>query len=166
MTYRLTVNEQELSVAISARRPQLRMRIGAQEYTLGRLGGEGQQVTLTVDGRELHGWWYREGARLQLRLAGRTYQVSFGAREGAARAAARAEEVRASMPGVVVALHCVAGAAVSAGAPLVTIESMKLQMTLVATHAARVAQVHVAPQAQFARGALLVSLAPGEESRS
>ena len=166
MTYRLQVDEQELSAEISARRPQLRVRIGAREFTLESIHCAAQEFALSVDGRQLRGWWYRQGVQLQLRLAGRTYDVILGERAGAAGHAARAEEVRASMPGVVVALHCIPGAAVEAGAPLLTIESMKLQMILVATHAARVAQVHVALQAQFERGALLVSLAPGEESLS
>lgn len=163
MSYRLQVDGQEMRAAISARRPRLRVRIGARDFTLENLGCHGTQFALTVDGRALHGFWYRQGAQLQLRLAGRTYQVTMGEEGAAAAAATRAEEVRASMPGVVVTVHCVPGAAVEAGTPLVTIESMKLQMTLVATHAARVAQVHVVPQAQFARGALLVSLAPGGE---
>lgn len=164
MSYRLQVNELEVSVAISARRPQLQVRTGGRDFTLEGMQCQGAEVALTVDGRTLRGFWYRRGARLQLRIAGQTYQVVFVEEGAAARPAAHADEVRASMPGVVVAVHCVPGAAVATGAPLITIESMKLQMTLVATHAARVALVHVTPQAQFERGALLVSLAPGGES--
>jgi acetyl/propionyl-CoA carboxylase alpha subunit len=163
VSYRLQVDGQEVSAAISARRPQLRVRIGVRHFTLENMAGDATQFSLSVDGRALRGFWYRQGALLQLRFAGRTYQVTFGAKGAAAAAAACAEEVRASMPGVVVTVHCMPGEPVEAGAPLVTIESMKLQMTLVATHAARVAQVHVAPQAQFERGALLVSLAPRGE---
>lgn len=163
MSYRLQINELEVSVAISARRPQLQVRIGARDFTLEGMRCDGTEFALSVDGRPLRGWWYRRGAQLQLRLAGRTYQVIFGGEGAAATPDAQPDEVRASMPGVVVAVHCIPGATVAAGAPLVTIESMKLQMTLVATHDARVALVHVAPQAQFERGALLVSLAPGGE---
>jgi acetyl/propionyl-CoA carboxylase alpha subunit len=164
LSYRLQVDGQEVSVAISARRPQLRVRIGARDFTLDGIWCEGAEFEVTVDGRALRGWWHRDGAQLQLRLAGRTYQVLLGEQGAAAMADAQADEVRASMPGVVVAVHCVPGAEVAAGSPLVTIESMKLQMTLVATHAARVALVHVTPQAQFERGALLVSLASGEST--
>lgn len=163
MSYRLQVDGQEVSAAISARRPQLRVRIGARDFTVENMGADAARFALTVDGRALCGWWYRQGTQLQLRLDGRTYQISLGEDGAATGPAAGAEEVRATMPGVVVTVHCAPGVAVQAGAPLITIESMKLQMTLVATHAARVAQVYVAPQAQFERGALLVRLAPDGE---
>jgi biotin carboxyl carrier protein len=75
------------------------------------------------------------------------------------------DEIRASMPGVVVAVQCESGQAVKTGDKLLTLESMKLQMTIVALRDATVQQVHVTPAAVFERGALLVSLVP-EESRA
>jgi 3-methylcrotonyl-CoA carboxylase alpha subunit len=57
----------------------------------------------------------------------------------------------------VVAVHCNAGQAIKAGDKLLTIESMKLQMTLVASYDAIVERIHVAQAAVFERGATLVS---------
>jgi len=73
--------------------------------------------------------------------------------------------VRAQMPGIVVAVHCAAGQRVQAGDKLLTMESMKLQVTLTASGAAVVERVHVAPEVTFARDALLVTLAavPGSD---
>jgi acetyl/propionyl-CoA carboxylase alpha subunit len=158
---RLRVDDQEIDAEIIARRPQLRVRIGDRIYTVtGRV--EGQEFELTVDGNCVRGWRCTLGAGVQVRLSGRTYAVQ-PLDSGAAASDALAErEIRASMPGVVVAVHCAAGRAVAAGEKLLTLESMKLQVTLLATHAAVVEQVHVAPEAVFERGALLVSLAPAE----
>ena len=74
-----------------------------------------------------------------------------------ASGASSQHETRADMPGVVIAVHCEAGQAVSRGDKLVTIESMKLQATLTASHEAVVERVHVAAESAFERGALLVS---------
>ncbi len=160
---RVRVDDQEIDAEIIARRPELRVRIGDRIYTVaGRVTGE--EFELTVDGESVRGWRSTLGAGVQVRLSGRTYAVQ-PLDPGAAVSDALAErEIRASMPGVVVAVHCAAGRTVGAGEKLLTLESMKLQVTLLAAHAAIVQQVHVAPEAVFERGALLVSLAPAQEA--
>jgi len=76
----------------------------------------------------------------------------------AAILAGGAEEVRAPMPGVVVSVAVESGAAVERGALLLTIESMKLQTAITATHAARVVEVCVAAGDHFDQGSPLVRL--------
>jgi len=76
----------------------------------------------------------------------------------AAILAGGAEEVRAPMPGVVVSVAVESGAAVERGALLLTIESMKLQTAIIATHAARVIEVCVAAGDHFDQGIPLVRL--------
>ena len=70
-----------------------------------------------------------------------------------------AEEIRAPMPGVVVAIGVAEGEAVERGALLLTIESMKLQTAITATHAARVARICVATGDHFDQGSPLIFLA-------
>jgi acetyl/propionyl-CoA carboxylase alpha subunit len=160
---RLRIEEREVEAELIARRPQLRLRIGdvhcrIESPHLGR-----EEFELTVDGVRHRGYWCARGDGVQVRLNGRTWCVQF-LRAGAGGGAAAPEaELRASMPGVVVAVHCAPGQAIAAGDALLTLESMKLQMTLVAAHAGAVREVHVAPQALFERGALLVSFAPPPE---
>ena len=76
----------------------------------------------------------------------------------AAILAGGAEEVRAPMPGVVVSVAVENGADVERGALLLTIESMKLQTAITATHAARVVDVCVAAGDHFDQGSPLVRL--------
>jgi biotin carboxyl carrier protein len=76
----------------------------------------------------------------------------------AAILAGGAEEVRAPMPGVVVSVAVESGATVERGALLLTIESMKLQTAITASHAARVVEVCVAAGDHFDQGSPLVRL--------
>ncbi len=87
------------------------------------------------------------------------------ARQAALRAGG-AEEIRAPMPGVVVGIAALPGAEVEPGAVLLTIESMKLQTAITATHAARVAEICVAAGDHFDQGAVLIRLEArtGEEA--
>jgi biotin carboxyl carrier protein len=78
----------------------------------------------------------------------------------AAILAGGAEEVRAPMPGVVVSVAVESGDEIERGALLLTIESMKLQTAITATHAARVAEVCVAAGEHFDQGSPLVRLEP------
>ena len=76
----------------------------------------------------------------------------------AARTHAGPIEVRATLPGLVVAVVAVPGAAVAEGEPLLTIEAMKMQNEVRAPRAGRVATVAVSPGEPVASGALLVLL--------
>jgi 3-methylcrotonyl-CoA carboxylase alpha subunit len=164
MTFRVQVDGQESEVQVTALRPQLRVRSGTLECTVlqEQAGAAGESFALTLGERTYRGWRYHVGASVYVRFEGRTYCVHLGGARRSDEASAQ-EELRASMPGVVVAVHCQSGQHVQAGERLLTLESMKLQMTLVAAHAAQVRQLHVAPDAVFERGALLVSLSPAKE---
>lgn len=75
--------------------------------------------------------------------------------------------VRAGSPAMVVSVAVKAGDAVEEGQPLVVLEAMKMETTLVAPLAGRVRQVHVVPNVQVGPGALLLQLDPAhrEEER-
>jgi pyruvate carboxylase subunit B len=67
--------------------------------------------------------------------------------------------VRAPMPGLVVRVEVVEGQQVTAGAPLVVVEAMKMENELRAPRPGRVAKVHVRPGLPVEKGAALVTLA-------
>ena len=157
MARHIQIDGEDMEVQIVARRPHLRVQVGAAQHLVDAPDAGGEQFSITVDGVAYHGWRCSAGDDLQVRLNGRTYTVHFVRRQHAAGSAAGQEEIRASMPGVVVAVHASPGLAVRSGDKLLTLESMKLQMTIVASHEGVIAQVHVKPEAVFERGALLVS---------
>ncbi len=79
-------------------------------------------------------------------------------RAGASALAAASDKLVAPMPGTVLKINAVAGEAFEAHAPLVIMESMKMEMTISAPQAGRVKRVVVAPGALVEMDALLVEL--------
>ena len=162
MNHTFKVDGQEGEAEIVALRPSLRIRLAQQLHSVASFHADGAQFEICVDGITYRGWRCLAGDVVHVRINGRTHLVHLGGRTLAAAGAAAENEVRASMPGVVVAVHCQAGQQLQAGDQLLTLESMKLQVTVVASHAATVQQVHVVADMVFERGALLVSLAHEE----
>ena len=77
---------------------------------------------------------------------------------GSSAAMGGESDVRAPMPGAVVAVHVNAGSVVEAGQPLVTLEAMKMEHVVVAPSAGTVSAVAVTPEEQVTRGQILVVL--------
>ena len=156
--YRARIDDRDIVVELAHRRPCLRLQIGSTIHTVVESSREAGAFELTLDGTVYRGWRYAIGNEVHVRLGARTFIVYCA--EAASEAAGRdghQHESRADMPGVVVAVHCEAGQAVASGDKLITIESMKLQATLVASHKAVVERVHVGLETAFERGAVLVS---------
>jgi pyruvate carboxylase len=66
------------------------------------------------------------------------------------------KHIGAPMPGLVVGVNIVPGEEVSAGHKLVTMEAMKMETTVYAEHAGKIAEVLVSPQLQIEAGDLLL----------
>ena len=79
-------------------------------------------------------------------------------RSGAGSGAGAAGQVRAPMPGLVVAIQAEPGMAVVPGQPLIRMEAMKMQMEIRATHAGVVREVRVVPGQDVAGNDLLVTV--------
>jgi len=68
--------------------------------------------------------------------------------------------IRAPAPALVVSVNVAAGDHVEEGSPVAVLEAMKMEMTVVATHAGRVREVIVAASGHVEAGAALVSVEP------
>jgi len=114
-------------------------------------GGQIQHVRVIEADRELH--LFRGGRQAVLRLTHTedALRVSAGAEEGS---------LLTTLPGTVVAVHVAAGQQVDRGAPLVTVEAMKMEHTLTAPYAGTVTGLAFAVGERVAAGAVLVELAP------
>jgi 3-methylcrotonyl-CoA carboxylase alpha subunit len=136
------VDGRELALRVAARGPDL---------LAVELAGQTLRAHLIELGDELH--VFRGGHHVVLR-ASRTedaLQVSAGVEEGS---------LLTPLPGTVVAVHVTAGEQVPRGAPLVTVEAMKMEHTLTAPYAGTVTRVAFGLTERVAAGAILVELAP------
>jgi acetyl/propionyl-CoA carboxylase alpha subunit/acetyl-CoA carboxylase carboxyltransferase component len=143
-------------------------RLGPDRYRI-RVGGATLDVHLEHLGR----------FDQRLRFAGRTHRVVLAASppdqlvevDGVAHRVSRDEGglIRAPAPALVVAIAVAEGDEVETGAPVVVVESMKMETTLTAPFAGRVREVLVAGNVQVAAGAPLVRLeatAAGRDERT
>lgn len=157
MVHPLLHGDTPVLVDIAARIPELVVGLdGVQHRVVVRPAADPRAFSLLVDGTPHEGWVYRTAGEIHVRHAGRT--TVFAVPQRSAGGGARGgNDIRADMPGVVVAIHCVPGQAVSAGETLLTVESMKLQAALSAHRDAVVERIHVAADEAFDRGAVLLS---------
>jgi Biotin-requiring enzyme len=127
--------------------------IGGRSHTLtvaawsltgpGGAGGGARRWTLLVDGDPVSA------------DVGRSAR----ARSTAQASAASAGQIRAPMPGLVVAIQAEPGSAVAAGQPLIIMEAMKMQMEIRAPLAGVVREVRVVPGQDVGSGEILATVA-------
>jgi biotin carboxyl carrier protein len=164
MSYKINIEDSTVEVEIEKRRPLLRLRIGDREHTIheSKCPSTGE-FEFVVDGRLYSGWRYATAEEVYMRIAGRTHVTSvpkdLGAEGGGGPSA---DEIRSDVPGTVVSLYCAEGDEVKSGQQLITIESMKLQIVLIAPRDGAIETIHFDTNATFDRGATLVSLVPLE----
>jgi acetyl-CoA/propionyl-CoA carboxylase biotin carboxyl carrier protein len=118
----------------------------------------GGELLVSLDGRRAERWILaRERERVWLASRGRAFEVSSRARAREGEAAGDSD-VRAPMPGSVVAVHARAGDEVARGDVLLVLESMKMELQITAPHDGRVAALHVAAGDQVPLDSVLASM--------
>jgi len=160
MRYVVSIAEQEFELDVEPRPGGGYVVRGpdGRECRVDSLGGGAGQVSLLVDGQALT----VQPDEGEIRLGGERYAVRAEnwQERNTARAStapgARAGSISATMPGRIVRVLCEVGAKVSANAPLIVIEAMKMQNELCARSEAIVRAVHVDVGQTVERGALLV----------
>ena len=161
LDFKFMLDAVEHAVSIRARRPALVVGIDGHAHVAHEMTTADGANVLEIDGRRYQVWRAWEGDRLHLRIDGRTFSVGYEDAIVAAQQAAGTEDIlRADMPGVVVAVHGGAGTAVSAGDTLLVIESMKMQINIVAPRDGVIDIVRVAVNDAFDKGAVLAELHP------
>jgi len=146
-------------IDIVGRTPTLQCRVDGIVHSVSEASGLGNEcILLTVDERQYTVWRAAEGDRIHLKIGGRSFSVDLEDTLGNARTGSGDDELRADMPGVVVAVRCQIGDSVNTGDPVLTIESMKMQITLTAPRTGIVAAIHYELNQAFQKGAVLVAL--------
>ena len=125
-----------------------------------------QSMDVEIDGRVQHARIIEIDQDLHLFRNGRHTVLRLARTEDALQVTADAEEgsLLTPLPGTVVAVHVTAGQGVARGAPLVTVEAMKMEHTLTAPHAGTVTRVPFGVGERVAAGAVLAELSAAAQS--
>jgi len=137
-----------------------RLETPTQTHAVTVLHASGGATVVTVDGVQtvVHGVRRPDG-RWHAQACGADLLVDDASFEPPSRAGtAAADELRAPFNGKVLAVRAAVGERVQRGAPLVVLESMKLEHSLCAARDGVLAQVRVAVGQQVAPGQVLVQL--------
>lgn len=154
-------HENNSRVEIVARRPELVLRIDGREHAVMKFEAADNNFHLVIDQTVYRGSVFETPEATWVRFHGwRTFVVPRKIANARAGSSKNNLEVKADMPGTVVAVHVNEGDRVSDGDPIVTVESMKLQLTVNADRSGTIARVFLAAGATFDRGALLAAYRP------
>jgi 3-methylcrotonyl-CoA carboxylase alpha subunit len=163
MAYEMLLDERDYALDIVGRRPDLKIKAGDIARTVVEGPAEAGAFEILIDGKSYKGFRAPVGDEVYVRLNGRTFLVGLPQAQLRAHVHSKGDdEIRADMPGTMIAVHGQAGQEVKAGDKIVTIESMKLQVTLVAARDGVIETIHVPAETAFERGALLVSFVTTE----
>jgi acetyl/propionyl-CoA carboxylase alpha subunit len=153
------------AVQVSLQRDGDRLRVQVEDQAFDALGeftpdGEG----LLRIGNAAHRFYAaRVGEELHLWLDGETYRFLLPetrARVRRGESASASGELKSPMPGQVLKVLAQPGDRVTEHAPLVVIESMKMELTVTAPAEGTVAEVRCEPGQMVQMGAVLVRLEP------
>jgi len=137
-------------------------RLAAGEYPLRVLARGAQTLDVEYAGQIQRLRVIEADQTLHLFRGGRHVELRAVSTEDALRVSAAAEEgsLVTPLPGTLVAVHVTAGQQVVRGAPLVTVEAMKMEHTLTAPYDGTVTRIAFGLAERVAAGAILVDLAP------
>ncbi len=160
LEYIFNLDGTDHGVSIAARNPELVLTVDGVAHQVRESSALNDECALlTVDGRSYQVWRTWESNRIHLRIGNRSFSIGYEDAITAAQHHAGGDDtLRADMPGVVVGINAKVGASVVTGDVLIVIESMKMQINIVAPRDGTVEAVYVDINQTFDKGAQLISL--------
>ena len=137
-------------------------RIGAEELSLRILARDATSLRVECQGEIMPVRLFEAAPALHLFVGGRHAVLNRVGTDDSLQAADTAEQgsLLTPLPGTIVAVHVAAGQHVARGAPLITVEAMKMEHTLTAPYEGVVSRVAFGLGERVQAGAVLVELAP------
>ena len=137
-------------------------KIGVQELSLRILARDATSLQIECEGEITPVRIFEAAPALHLWLRGRHAVLNLVGTDDSLQVAGTAEQgsLLTPLPGTIVAVHVAAGQHVARGAPLITVEAMKMEHTLTAPYEGVVSRITFGLAERVAAGAVLVELAP------
>jgi acetyl/propionyl-CoA carboxylase alpha subunit len=154
-----------LDIILESKTHRIPVAVGIDTVYVGQVAARVSDVQriacalrVTIEGRLWSAQVVRRGDRITVWADGRRWEAAIRALPNYAAGLTGADSGRilALMPGSILQVHVRAGDTVRAGQPLVTMESMKMQMSLDAQIDGVISVVHVEPGVTVDKGAILV----------
>jgi 3-methylcrotonyl-CoA carboxylase alpha subunit len=138
------------------------VRMAGKELSVRVLARAAASLQAECDGEIMQARIFEAAPALHLFRGGRHVVVNIAFTDDALQVAGAAEQgsLLTPLPGTVVAVHVAAGQSVVRGAPLITVEAMKMEHTLTAPYDGVVSRVAFGLADRVQAGAVLVELAP------
>jgi len=133
------------------------VQVGPSAYSL-LVDGKSYDLTIQTNGE--HAQVTDLGIRSEVKLLDRM-SLLLAALGGSAKAKTHTLEIRAPMPGLVLAIEVDEHAAVTAGQGVIVLEAMKMENEIFASGAGAVEKIHVKKGEAVTKGQLLVTLRDG-----
>jgi acetyl/propionyl-CoA carboxylase alpha subunit len=150
------IGDSQYAVVLSVRGGGFRLHLGDETFRVARCNGR-----VSVEGETYEIAVASSGDRLFIHFEGRVHEIDHLpaiARLADREANSNSDHLVAPMPGAVISCEVQVGDTVAAGDLLMVIESMKLETSLRAWRAGRVAHVHVGRGQNFERDMVLLSM--------
>ncbi len=142
--------------------PQYRARLDDKAYELRLIARHEGLLEAEVQGTRERAGVVSSGATIQLFRSGRHVILRLASTEDALQPTSEADagSLVTPLPGTVVAVHVSVGQSVARGAPLLTIEAMKMEHTVAAPYAGTVQRLPFGLADRVAAGSVLAELKP------
>ncbi len=153
----------ECTVSVDAAAPQLYLAQSmGREFSVRILARDAASMQVECDGKIARVSVFEAYPALHLWLRGRHVVLNRLSTDDALQVLGTAEQgsLLTPLPGTVVAVHVAAGQRVARGAPLITVEAMKMEHTLTAPYDGVVARIAFGLADRVQAGAVLVELTP------
>ena len=140
--------------------PRLEVSVDGRVHSVQALPVEtSDEVRLKIDGEEIQGVCVQEGEAVYLRVNGSSHVINTRDTLGSfAQAGSSKDEICAELPGSVVSVHRAVGEELRSGDLLMRVESMKMEVSIMAPRDGTLVRYLVEPGQSFERGAPLVRL--------
>jgi 3-methylcrotonyl-CoA carboxylase alpha subunit len=137
-------------------------RIQGQELSLRVLARDATSLQVECEGEIRQTRVFEAAPALHIFVGGRHVVVNLVSTDDSLQVAGTAEQgsLLTPLPGTIVAVHIAAGQHVARGAPLITVEAMKMEHTLTAPYEGVVSRIAFGLADRVQAGAVLVELAP------
>ena len=137
-------------------------KVGGEELSLRILARDATSLQVECEGEITPVRFFEAAPALHLWLRGRHAVLNRVGTDDSLQVAGTAEQgsLLTPLPGTIVAVHVAAGQHVARGAPLITVEAMKMEHTLTAPDEGVVSRIAFGVGERVQAGAVLVELAP------